>query len=225
MTADHTVLRRKRWGAWAVLVLGLAVSVAANVLQAQPTPAGRAIAAWPPLALLLALELMTRVLVGRGVLTAALWVVTGGIGVIAAWVSYWHMRETVLQYGEQGISAWVLPLTVDGLVIVASGCLVVLTRALRVREHSLEQEHTGEHRAAAAHVTEHPLAELVPSPVAALTRTGRPDGELLAELEHMLRGGPVTVRRAVDELKVGTARARKLLAEADRRRRELAGAS
>jgi hypothetical protein len=40
--------------AWVALVLSLGVSLAANVAAAQPTPVGRLVAAWPPIALLLA---------------------------------------------------------------------------------------------------------------------------------------------------------------------------
>jgi len=40
--------------AWLALCLGLVVSLAANVAAAVPTNVGRVVAAWPPLALLLA---------------------------------------------------------------------------------------------------------------------------------------------------------------------------
>jgi hypothetical protein len=40
--------------AWLALCLGLAVSLAANVAAAEPTQVGRLVAAWPPIALLLA---------------------------------------------------------------------------------------------------------------------------------------------------------------------------
>ena len=54
-------LRRVRVGVSLVLSLGVAASIVANVLHAQPTLVGRAIAAWPPLALLLTVELISRV--------------------------------------------------------------------------------------------------------------------------------------------------------------------
>ena len=46
-------LRRVRWAVRATLVLGVAASVVANVLHALYNPISQAIAAWPPLALLL----------------------------------------------------------------------------------------------------------------------------------------------------------------------------
>jgi hypothetical protein len=49
-------LARIRWGVRAALLLGVATSVAANILHARPNPISQAIAAWPPLALLLTVE-------------------------------------------------------------------------------------------------------------------------------------------------------------------------
>jgi hypothetical protein len=52
--------------AWAALLMGLGASMAANVAAAQPTVAGRLVAAWPPVALLLAYELLMRQLGHQG---------------------------------------------------------------------------------------------------------------------------------------------------------------
>jgi hypothetical protein len=66
-------------------------------------------AAVPPLALLLTVELISRVL--------------------AAWLSYWHMVGVASRYGEtEAAASYLLPLSVDGLVIVASVSLVEITR-------------------------------------------------------------------------------------------------
>ncbi|OKI45728.1 hypothetical protein A6A27_37955 [Micromonospora sp. CB01531] len=54
-------LRRLRWAVRSTLALGVAASVAANVLHARPNPISQIIAAWPPLALLLTVELISRV--------------------------------------------------------------------------------------------------------------------------------------------------------------------
>jgi hypothetical protein len=64
VAASMTMLVRRRAGlpagalAWAALLLGLGASLAANVAAADPTVAGRLVAAWPPVALLLAYELL-----------------------------------------------------------------------------------------------------------------------------------------------------------------------
>jgi hypothetical protein len=124
-------LRRVRWGVRAALVLGVATSVAANVLHADPNPISQAIAAWPPLALLLTVELISRVPVHRRSLAAVRLAATASIAGIAAWVSYHHMVGVAARYGEQGAAPYLIPLSVDGLVVVASVCLVELAGRLR----------------------------------------------------------------------------------------------
>jgi hypothetical protein len=132
-------LRRVRWAVRATLGLGVAASVAANVLHAQDNPISQAIAAWPPLALLLTVELISRVPVHRRALAVARWAATATIAGIAAWVSYWHMAGVAARYGETGASAYLLPLSVDGLIVVASICLVELGGRIA----TLEAERTG----------------------------------------------------------------------------------
>ena len=127
-------LQRIRWGVRLVLVLGVAASVTANVLHARPNPISQTIAAWPPLALLLTVELISRVPVHSRRLAFARLVATAAIAGIAAWVSYWHMSGVAAKYGETGASPYLLPLSVDGLIVVASICLVEL--AGRVRDAS-----------------------------------------------------------------------------------------
>src|SRR6266536_4728217 len=135
-TPQHLLpqLRRVRWAVRLTLVLGVAASVAANVLHARPDPVAQIIAAWPPLALLLTVELISRVPVHRRVLAAARLLATTGIAGIAAWVSYWHMAGVASRYGEQGASPFLLPLSVDGLVIVASVSLVELAGRIRAAD-------------------------------------------------------------------------------------------
>ncbi|XVU24003.1 DUF2637 domain-containing protein [Actinoplanes sp. CA-054009] len=124
MILEH--LRRVRWAVRATLLLGVAASVVANVLHALDNPISQAIAAWPPLALLLTVELISRVPVHRKLLAAARFIATALIAGIAAWVSYWHMVGVAARYGETGASPYLLPLSVDGLIVVASICLVEL---------------------------------------------------------------------------------------------------
>jgi hypothetical protein len=127
-------LRRVRWAVRATLTLGVAASVAANILHALPNPISQMIAAWPPLALLLTVELISRIPVHRRSLAAVRLGATTAIAGIAAWVSYWHMAGVAARYGESGASPYLLPLSVDGLVIVASVSLVELAGRIRVAE-------------------------------------------------------------------------------------------
>src|SRR2546423_15253204 len=126
-----SALRRVRWAVRATLTLGVAASVAANILHALPNPISQAIAAWPPLALLLTVELISRVPMHRRVLAAARLGATAGIAGIAAWVSYWHMAGAAAKYGESPSSAHLLPLSVDGLIILGSGGPVEVAGPIR----------------------------------------------------------------------------------------------
>jgi hypothetical protein len=64
VAASMTMFVRRRAGlpagglAWVALLLGLGASLGANVAAAEPTVQGRLVAAWPPLGLLLAYELL-----------------------------------------------------------------------------------------------------------------------------------------------------------------------
>jgi hypothetical protein len=72
VAASMTMLVRRRAGlpagalAWVALLLGLGASLAANVAAAEPTVQGRLVAAWPPVGLLLAYELLMQQIKGRG---------------------------------------------------------------------------------------------------------------------------------------------------------------
>jgi hypothetical protein len=129
-TIDRAQLGRLRWAVRAALSLGVAASVAANILHAQPAPIARAIAAWPPLALLLTVELVSRVPVHRRLLGVVRITATVVIAGIAAWVSYWHLTGVAARYGETGTTAYLLPISVDGLIVVASVCLVEIATRL-----------------------------------------------------------------------------------------------
>lgn len=129
-----TSLQRIRWGVRGVLGLGVAASVIANVLHAVDNPISQSIAAWPPLALLLTVELISRIPVHSRALAVARVVATAAIAGIAAWVSYWHMVGVAARYGETGASPYLLPISVDGLIVVASICLVELAGRIRAAE-------------------------------------------------------------------------------------------
>lgn len=118
--------RRIRWAVRGTLFLGVAASITANVLHARDNPISQAIAAWPPLALLITVEVVARVPITRRWFAVVRVLATALIAGIAAWVSYWHMAGVALRYGEATGAAHLLPLSVDGLIVVASVCLVEL---------------------------------------------------------------------------------------------------
>jgi hypothetical protein len=196
MAKERTVilprLRRVRWAVRATLVLGVAASVVANILHALDNPISQAIAAWPPLALLLTVELISRVPVHHRSLAAARFLATATIAGIAAWVSYWHMVGVAARYGETGASPYLLPLSVDGLIVVASICLVELGG----RISSLERE--AEEKAAATPapvVTDGALPGLIPLPAPQLANADRP-AVGAQRTERPAAGAPGTERPA-----------------------------
>ncbi|AVT39386.1 DUF2637 domain-containing protein [Plantactinospora sp. BB1] len=52
--------RRSRWSAWLAFLVGVAASLAANVIVADPDPVSRVVSAWPAVALLLTVEVLAR---------------------------------------------------------------------------------------------------------------------------------------------------------------------
>jgi hypothetical protein len=127
-------LRRVRRGARLALALGVAASLAANVLHADPDPVSRLISAWPPVALIVTVELISRVPAASRRLSAVRVAATAAVAGIAAWVSYWHMAAVAARYGETPSAAHMIPLSVDGMIVVASVCLLELGRHVRAAE-------------------------------------------------------------------------------------------
>src|SRR5262245_38094316 len=125
-------LKRIRWAVRATLMLGVAASVAANVLHARPEIVSQVISAWPPLALLLTVELTSRIPMHKPLLAGIRVLATATIAGIAAWVSYWHMQGVAVKFGESESSAYLLPISVDGLIVVASVSLVELAGRIRL---------------------------------------------------------------------------------------------
>ncbi|MDT5028644.1 MAG: hypothetical protein QOE61_5070 [Micromonosporaceae bacterium] len=151
-------LKRIRWAVRAALFLGVAASVAANILHARENPISQAISAWPPLALLLTVELTSRIPMHKRSLAALRVLATIAIAGIAAWVSYWHMQGVAARYGETEMSSYLLPVSVDGLIVVASVSLVELAGRIRFLE---------EKRAMAGLAANAPAAPVSPAPVVA----------------------------------------------------------
>lgn len=143
-TAD--ALRVARRIAWGSFFGGTVVSVAANVEQARMTPPKWAIApdggmhAWSPevgpqiaaafwpLALLAAVEVMTRIPWpnGRGWVAARF----GGVGLVAAGaaiISYTHMLDLLEMWSYTGLPAHLGPLVVDGLMVVSGAALFAMS--------------------------------------------------------------------------------------------------
>lgn len=124
-------LRRLQWGVRAALALGVAASVAANVMHARAELPARVISAWAPIALLVVIELISRVPVHRKSLAIGRHLAAGVVAAVAAWASYWHMAAVAARYGEEAVTAHLLPVSVDMLIVVASICLLEVGGRMR----------------------------------------------------------------------------------------------
>jgi hypothetical protein len=186
-------LKRIRWAVRAALMLGVAASVAANVLHALPNPISQTISAWPPLALLLTIELTSRIPMHRPLLAALRVVATIAIAGIAAWVSYWHMQGVALHYGETATSSMLLPISVDGLIVVASVSLVELAGRIRVVEEERLRAAAAPAVAPVQFVQPAPVAPVFQAPPSALaTRTGEVEFDRSALSDEAIREAPVS---------------------------------
>lgn len=116
--------------------LGGAVSIAANVAHSYVPPAG-ADAAWRPqtgavvgaifwpLALFVAVEILARTVWPSGKRWSTLrFVGLLPVGLVAAVVSYRHLSGLLTFYREDGLTAAIGPLAVDGLMVMATGALL-----------------------------------------------------------------------------------------------------
>ena len=122
--------------AYAGVLLGGAVSVAANVAHSFVPPAGVPSGWHPmrgavlsavfwPVSLFVALEILSRTTWPAGILWRVIRL--GGllpVAVVAAVVSYRHLSGLIRYYGEDGLTATFGPLAVDGLMVVASAALL-----------------------------------------------------------------------------------------------------
>ena len=184
-------LRRIRWAVRAALILGVAASVAANILHAQPNIISQTISAWPPLALLLTVELTSRIPMHRPALAALRVFATITIAGIAAWVSYWHMQGVAQKFGETETSSYLLPLSVDGLIVVASVSLVELAGRIRLAEEQRERDRTAPPVPPVQFVE--PTHAPAPAPQIATTEFHVPDDvELMSDAPVSPGVGPLT---------------------------------
>lgn len=116
-------------------VLGIAVSIAGNVLHAMegtwsyPELVG---AAFWPTALLISVEVLARTPWPRGwqwILSRLAGVVV--VAFVAASLSYLHMRSLLLSWGEGVFQATIGPAAVDGLMLISATALLAVSRSKR----------------------------------------------------------------------------------------------
>ncbi|WFE27806.1 DUF2637 domain-containing protein [Solwaraspora sp. WMMD791] len=134
--------------AYVGVALGGVVSIAANVAHTylpkpppgapdgwtapvdwSPSPLAIAISVFWPIALFVAVEILTRIAWGDGFW----WFFARVVGVlpvalVAAVVSYRHLSGLLAHFGEDPMTVAIGPLAVDGLMVMASAALMVTSR-------------------------------------------------------------------------------------------------
>jgi hypothetical protein len=137
-----TTLHNTRGRGWAYTgaLLGGGVSIAANVAHSYVPPTGTPVHWAPqpgavigsivwPVVLFFAVEILARVRWPHGNWWALLRF--GGflpIAVVAGVVSYRHLSALLVFYGEDPLTAVIGPIAVDGLMVMATGALIVTGR-------------------------------------------------------------------------------------------------
>lgn len=114
-----------RWLCRAVVAIATATSIWANRLQSDDNTAAIVIHVLPPIIVLAGFELSSRIPVWRNArwFNPRRWarpLAMLGITVIGAWISYWNQQAAFLLYGHDLHTAYLLPLAIDGLMIIAS---------------------------------------------------------------------------------------------------------
>lgn len=121
-----------RWFCRCVVVFATSMSVWANWLHSDKNQWAITINVMPPLLVLGGYEIIARVpgwenpyygkhwwwwLHPRGWITT---IAMSGITGIGAWLSYFHQKDAFLTYAKDASTAMLLPLAIDGLMIIAS---------------------------------------------------------------------------------------------------------
>lgn len=124
VTRKISKLNRLRWFCRALAAAVAIVSVWANYLHAADMDGmGQVISILPPLLVVAAFEIGSRIPIDRA--RSWLWRIprpaaTAGIALIGGYLSYFHQRDAFFQHTNGDMStAAALPLSIDGLMIVA----------------------------------------------------------------------------------------------------------
>ncbi len=204
------------------------MSIAANVAHSYVPPTG-APADWSPqggavvgaifwpVALFVAVEILARVAWPSGRRWKALrFAGLLPVALVAAFVSYKHLAGLLAFYGEDGPTAMLGPLAVDGLMVMATGAL--LATATRRPAPAVAAESVPIEVPAAATVTApepvaEPTADVTPSPAPAVKRapakrvTRKPaSAEKVAKAAAKLPGASVAAIAAKADVSESTAR-------------------
>jgi len=119
LSATARKSRNGRIAALTVFLTGAGASLAANLMASNGTPLGMFVGAFPALMLLGSIYLLEN---GSTHPAWVRWAIAPVI-LVAAWMSYWHVVEVVLETGEGTLTAHLFPLIIDLPMAIASAAL------------------------------------------------------------------------------------------------------
>lgn len=130
---------RIRWACRAFTVAAITVSIWANTLFASGAIAV-VLVSIPPLLVLGALELVSRVRIGSGgwIRRFSRPAATLAIAVMAGWLSYWTQRSAISTYLPDEDHARLLPFVIDGFMVIASVTLTEVNDCIEAIEVAQE---------------------------------------------------------------------------------------
>lgn len=128
-------LKKLRLACWTGIFLAGIFSIWANVLHAGNYNFVRwMFAAAPPIVVLTCWEYVSRIPIPED---AKWWrkivrpTVTASLAVGAAWLSYWAQHAAILRYSDDRQAAYIMPLLIDGVMVIASVSTYELNLQLR----------------------------------------------------------------------------------------------
>jgi len=128
--------------AWLSFTLGILVSIAGNIGHAASDgmkPGEWAGAAFWPLALMLTIEILTRVRWQPGKRwTVARFAALVLVAAVAAVLSYRHLAGLMTYWGEDPLNAYLGPLAVDGLMLIAATALLSISKERLVQPEATQ---------------------------------------------------------------------------------------
>lgn len=128
-----------RWLCRSMIATTGLFSIWANVLHVlDPTIPAIIFAAAPPLVVLFGWEMVSRIPIrddARWYVRLVRPSITGALAFGGAWLSYWHQKDAIYRYNAGDLqNAMILPLLIDGLMIIASVSVYELNHRIRAMD-------------------------------------------------------------------------------------------
>lgn len=215
---------RGRGWAYTGAILGGAVSIVANIAHSYVPPTGAPTDWTPqkgavtgsvvwPVILFFAVEILARVKWPNGQWWAVLRF--GGflpIAFVAGFVSYRHLSALLVFYGEDPLTAVIGPIAIDGLMVMATGALIVTARRYHADSELADaaaSDAHAEHTPAITHSHHTPEPAAVPGPAVAAHLL--PSARFAANQHAHATGRPITADELATAINIPVHTARALL--------------